>query len=256
MSDATETSRTGTLLLVGLGLVAVVALVAFVIVPLLTGDDGEDLTADDIDVVVDDTVIDDQDVAQDDVVVDEEITEEPPAEPPAETFEVFNARDPFSQLVDEDAGGGDTGNGTTAPPGTGGGTTTPPTTTPPGTTNGSTTPPPDTSGGTNGSTDGTNGSTGGTNGSTGDSNGSTTSGGSNGNGSDAQVGGTTVTLVDVFDDDGERQATVTVNGTGYTVGEGETFGRRFRLLDISGRCATMLFGDSRFTLCEGERIRK
>jgi hypothetical protein len=71
------------------------------------------------------------------------------------------------------------------------------------------------------------------------------------------VGGTTVTLVDVFtDDDGTRKATVTVNGSGYTVEEGDTFGRRFRLLDISGRCSTMLFGDSRFTLCEGEQIRK
>ncbi|MPZ73597.1 MAG: hypothetical protein GEU74_10270, partial [Nitriliruptorales bacterium] len=104
-------------------------------------------------------------------------------------------------------------------------------------------------GGTGG-TDGTDGT-----GGTGAVGGTGTSDGS-GDGGSAAVGGTTVTVVDVFTDDGERRATVTVNGTGYTVGEGDTFARRFRLLDISGRCSTLLFGDSRFTLCEGERIRK
>jgi hypothetical protein len=76
-------------------------------------------------------------------------------------------------------------------------------------------------------------------------------------GGSAQVGGTTVQLVDVFtDDDGVEKVLVEVNGTGYQVAEGESFAGSFRLLDISGSCATFLFGDSRFVLCEGESIRK
>jgi sulfur carrier protein ThiS len=50
--------------------------------------------------------------------------------------------------------------------------------------------------------------------------------------------------------------TVTVNGAGYEVREGQTFADNLRLLDISGTCATFLFGDSRFTICEGGSIRK
>ena len=76
------------------------------------------------------------------------------------------------------------------------------------------------------------------------------------NGSSAQVGGTRVKLVDVYDQDGEPRALVTVNGRSYDVGEGEAFGDRFRLLDLSGECGTFLFGDSRFVLCEGDEIRK
>ena len=74
---------------------------------------------------------------------------------------------------------------------------------------------------------------------------------------DANVGGTTVSLIDVFrSESGTPRATVSVNGTAYTVDEGDTFANRFRLLDVSGECATMLFGDNRFTLCEGDRVRK
>jgi hypothetical protein len=73
---------------------------------------------------------------------------------------------------------------------------------------------------------------------------------------DAVVGGTTIRLVDVFTDGGVEKILVTVNGTGYEVAQGETFADRFRVLDITGQCATLLFGDSRFTLCEGEQIRK
>jgi len=60
----------------------------------------------------------------------------------------------------------------------------------------------------------------------------------------------------VFDTNGSPMVSVAVNGTGYTVAEGAEFGERFRLLDVSGTCATFLFGDSRFTLCEGQSIRK
>jgi hypothetical protein len=72
-----------------------------------------------------------------------------------------------------------------------------------------------------------------------------------------RVGATVVRLVTIADtaDRGTR-ASITVNGQGFDVGEGETFATSFRVLDISGSCATLLFGDSRFTLCTGEEIRK
>jgi hypothetical protein len=91
------------------------------------------------------------------------------------------------------------------------------------------------------------------------STGGSTDGGSepDGSGSDgAQVGGTDVKLVDVYDAEGVERAIVSVNGRTHDVAEGETFAERFRMLDISGSCATILFGDSRFVLCEGEEIRK
>lgn len=138
-----------------------------------------------------------------------------------ETTEVFAARDPFAQLVSDGAG---TGTGT-AP---GGGTTGP----------GSTPSP---------------GDPGGDPGDDGDSGGAPPR---PRNGSSAEVGGTRVKLVDVYDDDGEERALVTVNGRSYDVAEGEPFGDRFRLLDLSGDCGTFLFGDSRFVLCEGDEIRK
>lgn len=82
--------------------------------------------------------------------------------------------------------------------------------------------------------------------------------GSGGSGQDqADVGATTITLVDIYTgDDGVQRASVEVNDTGYDAVEGETFAERFQLLDIADTCATMLFGDSRFTLCEGDAVRK
>ncbi|HUG85236.1 MAG TPA: hypothetical protein VMM13_11765 [Euzebya sp.] len=75
--------------------------------------------------------------------------------------------------------------------------------------------------------------------------------------SSAEVGDTRVSLTDVFiDEDGEPRVLVTVNGRTHEVGEGEVFAGRFQVLDIDGVCATFLFGDSRFTLCEGESIIK
>jgi hypothetical protein len=47
-----------------------------------------------------------------------------------------------------------------------------------------------------------------------------------------------------------------VDGTVYTVDEGEQFAESFQLLSINGECATMLYGDDQFTLCEGEEILK
>ena len=263
MSDVDgPADRSRTFLLVGLGIVALAALVAFVIVPLLSGgDDDPDVVVDaDGDVVVADDDPTPQPTDSDFPLADpSEAAEEGAGDPPEETFEVFNARDPFEQLVDEtvedDGSGGTGGTPTTTDPDPAPGT--PPAPTPTTPTSPGPTPAPTASpspGAPGGDDDDVNG----------DGDVDEDDGDTNGDGQvdedddgSAEVGGTTVTLVDVFtDDDGERMATVTVNGTAYTVGEGDTFADRFRLLDISGRCSTMLFGDSRFTLCEGEQIRK
>jgi len=79
-------------------------------------------------------------------------------------------------------------------------------------------------------------------------------GGTPRSGSSAEVGGTEIKLIDVYDD--ATRAVVTVNGRSYDVAEGEPFAQRFRLLDLTGECGTFLFGDSRFVLCEGDEIRK
>lgn len=133
--------------------------------------------------------------------------------------EVVNARDPFQQLVVESTGGGGaSGSGT----GVGG--------TPTGTGTGS----------GDGSGDGSD----------------TGSGGDSGQ-DQADVDAITVTLVDVYTgDDGVQRASIEVDDTGYDVLEGETFAESFQLLDIAETCATMLYGDSRFTLCEGDAVRK
>lgn len=84
------------------------------------------------------------------------------------------------------------------------------------------------------------------------SGGSDISGGSDGD----SVGGHRVRLIDTFARNGETQARVQVDGTVYTVGEGERFAENFEVLSISGECASLLFGDDQFSLCEGEEILK
>lgn len=111
------------------------------------------------------------------------------------------------------------------------------------------------------STGGTGG-TGSTGGGTGDGTGGTGDGGSGTDGSGTidqggrNVEGHTVRLVDIFTEGGRQRAQVQVDGTVYTVDEGEVFAENFQLLSISGECATMLYGDDQFTLCEGEEILK
>ncbi|MGH2693882.1 MAG: hypothetical protein ACRDJJ_03605 [Actinomycetota bacterium] len=70
------------------------------------------------------------------------------------------------------------------------------------------------------------------------------------------VGGHTVRLVDVFTAGGRQRAQVQVDGTVYTVDEGETFAESFKLMSVSGECASMLFGDDQFSICEGEELLK
>jgi hypothetical protein len=61
-----------------------------------------------------------------------------------------------------------------------------------------------------------------------------------------------VTLVSV---DGGK-AKVTVDGTSYTVEEGESFAGDYRVVDIGTACATFESGTTPFTLCEGEAVLK
>ncbi|MBW3589087.1 MAG: hypothetical protein KY429_06685 [Actinobacteria bacterium] len=145
----------------------------------------------------------------------------PPAEesPPEETFEVFESKDPFRPLVVAAATGG---TGTTA------GTT--------GTTAGTTTTS-DTSGTTT-TTEGTAPS------------------GPGAAGGSAPSGGQRVQLIDVFEEDGQQKAQVKVGSTVYTVTIDETFAGSYKLVSISGNCATFLHGDDKFTLCEGEEVIK
>jgi hypothetical protein len=61
-----------------------------------------------------------------------------------------------------------------------------------------------------------------------------------------------VTLVSV---DGAK-AKVSVDGTSYTVEEGESFAGDYRVVDIGTACATFESGTTPFTLCEGEAVLK
>ena len=152
---------------------------------------------------------------------------EAPTEPkkngPVETFEVFAPKDPFKPLVAETTA---TSGGTTAEDTGGGGET----------------------GGTTAGDAGT-GTSGGT-GTTGDDGGGTRTASGSG------VGGHTVRLVDAFGTGGRTRAQVEVDGKVYTVDEGETFADNFQLVSVQDGCASLLFGDDQFTLCEGEEILK
>ena len=141
-----------------------------------------------------------------------------PGKRPLETFEVFAPKDPFRPLIsDATATGPTTGAAPAAPTGT------------------DTTPP------------GTSAPSGGSD--IGGSPGSASGGGDS-------VGGHRVRLIDTFNRGGEPRARIQVDGTVYTVGEGDRFADNFELVSISGDCASILFGDDQFSLCEGEEILK
>lgn len=65
------------------------------------------------------------------------------------------------------------------------------------------------------------------------------------------IGGHSVTIIDVFTQDGQQMVQVEVDGQTFTVGEGEEFSDNFRVESIQGTCVSFLFGDEPFTLCEG-----
>ena len=149
------------------------------------------------------------------------------------SFEVFNARDPFEQLVVDDTGGAGATTDTGAVDGT----------TDTGAVGGTT----DTGGGT-----GSGGGSGAGAGGSGD--GGTT--GPADDGAQQTVGTTTIRLEEVFDDGGTATVLVLVDDEGYEATEGETVAGDLTVLDIAGNCATMRFEARRFILCEGEQVRK
>lgn len=79
--------------------------------------------------------------------------------------------------------------------------------------------------------------------------------GTSGAGSES-VDGHRVRVIDVYREGTERRAQVQVDSTVHTVTVGDRFASNFQLLSTSRNCATMLYGDDEFTLCEGEEILK
>jgi hypothetical protein len=65
-----------------------------------------------------------------------------------------------------------------------------------------------------------------------------------------------VTLLDIVSAAGATAAKVAVDGTRYTVSEGESFAGDYRAVDIGSSCATFESGTTPFTLCEGEAVLK
>jgi hypothetical protein len=68
-------------------------------------------------------------------------------------------------------------------------------------------------------------------------------------GSNTVVGGQTVVLQGMVTQSGVRKAHVRVGGALYTVGAGQTFHRNYKVSAIAGSCASILYGDQSFTLC-------
>lgn len=68
-----------------------------------------------------------------------------------------------------------------------------------------------------------------------------------------------VSLLEVFTDQAGRVvASVRVNDVTHQVGEGDEFATSYRVLDLNvqTRCGEFLFGDDRFGLCEGDETLK
>lgn len=65
--------------------------------------------------------------------------------------------------------------------------------------------------------------------------------------------GTSVSLVHIS---GSSTASVEIEGQVLRVTRGERFADSFKLLYIDGKCASMLYGDDQFSLCEGENVSK
>jgi hypothetical protein len=67
----------------------------------------------------------------------------------------------------------------------------------------------------------------------------------------------TVTLLDVYTQDGLTLVTVQVDGTSYDVEAGDSFGANYRVdsIDVTAACAQLHRGDTPLSLCRGESTR-
>ncbi len=68
--------------------------------------------------------------------------------------------------------------------------------------------------------------------------------------------GTTVAVIDVFQQGTGTAAVVQVGSTQYTVVAGQVFATSYKVVSLSGTCGQFMFGDSPFSLCEGEQVIK
>lgn len=164
---------------------------------------------------------------------------------PAESFEVFSTKNPFTPLINPPAAGG----GGTAGGGTAGG----------GFAGGDTTATTFFVGGGGGSGGGTTQTT--IRGGSGAGSGGTTTtapGGSSGGQANEPRRQQRVALLDVLRRQGRVVAQVRVNDTVHTVGEGDVFAENYRVLSIdeANKCGRFIFGDEQFRLCRGEETLK
>jgi hypothetical protein len=65
----------------------------------------------------------------------------------------------------------------------------------------------------------------------------------------------TVTLLDVYTEDGLTFVSVDIDGIPYDADIGGTFGSSYRVDGIDGACAQFRHGDTPFRLCKGESIQ-
>jgi hypothetical protein len=173
----------------------------------------------------------------DDSKKDETQTPKKKSKGPVETTEVFGGKDPFEPVIDltpaDSGGGGATDDGTTdgTVTSTDDGSTTTPTTptapTVPTTPVLPVTPPPD----------------------------------DDDDDDDVVKTGYVVRLVDVFSDNGTRTAHVqTVKRASWDKQQhpkltaGDRFRKHFKITSIDNRCATFMFDQEWFSLCEGQRV--
>ena len=68
--------------------------------------------------------------------------------------------------------------------------------------------------------------------------------------------GTTITLQEIRDVGGVLRATITVNGTTWDVGVGETFAEVYKVVSLSEDKGVFMFGDTAFELSVGQQILK
>jgi hypothetical protein len=68
--------------------------------------------------------------------------------------------------------------------------------------------------------------------------------------------GTTVAVIDVYEDASGTLAVVQVGSTQYTVAAGQVFATSYKVVSLSGTCGQFMYGDSPFSLCEGEEVIK
>lgn len=68
--------------------------------------------------------------------------------------------------------------------------------------------------------------------------------------------GTTITLEEIRTVGGVLRATVTVNGTSFDVGAGDTFAVSYKVVSLSLTKGVFMFGDSAFELSVGQQILK